>query len=189
LPQGRPSADSALPFFKALRRLVVEAWTSPEGYAYDQVIYAVGYPYRPGDLERVLAFAGRSHEARLFPPLAALNRLLTDSGYPELAGEAPSGVSAESWSAVLHFLDPSYPLATRGAAAALRAMGERLPEEVTASSYPAYVASVDRLKEQAPVWAVPETNWYLARVIEVGLGAFLGAQPGAARRPAAAARA
>jgi hypothetical protein len=188
LPQGRRSAASAR-FFRALRDGVVRAWTSPEGYAYDRVIYAVAYPYRAGDVARVLAYVGRSAEADALPPLAALNRTLTQSRYPDLADEAPPGVSVEAWSAVLHFLDPSYPLANAQAAQALRAMGERLPEELTPASYAAYVAAVDRLKERAPVWAVPETNWYLARVIEVGLEAFAAAAGAPGRRRPAAARA
>lgn len=175
MPRGKRESPATDAFFRALRGHVLSAWTSPSGFAYDRVIYAVGYPYRKGDLERVLAFAGRKDEARALPPLAALNRQLTDSAYPQLAGEAPAGISAEAWSAVLHFLDPSYPLATKEAAAALRRLGVELPPSLSTSSYPAYVAAIDRLKEHAPVWAVPETNWYLARVLEVGLEAY--AQP------------
>jgi hypothetical protein len=172
LQRGKREERASAPFFRALRESVLKAWTSPQGYAYDRVIYAVGYPYRRGDLERALAFAGRANEAAALPPLAALNAALAASTYPDLAAEAPPGMSAEGWSAVLHFLDPSYPLATKEAAAALRALGARLPDELSAKSYPAYVAAVDALKDEAPMWAVPETNWYLARVIEVGLAAW-----------------
>jgi hypothetical protein len=175
LPSGTREGQALRPFFRALRGSVVKAWQSPEGYAYDHVIYSVGYPYREGDIERALAFAGRKAEAPRLPPLARLNRALTASSYPELADEVPEGLSAQGWSAVLHFLDPSYPLATDGAAAALRALGVKLPESLTPRSYAAYVAAVDRLKEAAPAWAVPETNWYLARVLEVGLAAWAGA--------------
>lgn len=172
MPKGRREARPHDAFFRALRGSVLKAWSSPEGYAYDHVIYHVGYPYRPGDLDKVLAFVGRRKDGGLLPPLAKLNRKLTLSRYPELAESVPEGVSAEGWSAVLHFLDPSYPLATARALAALRALGANLPASPTPASYPAYVAAVDELKEQAPVWAVPETNWYLARVLEVGLAAF-----------------
>jgi hypothetical protein len=172
LPQGKPEGGALSPFFRALRASVLDAWTSREGYAYDRVIYAVGYPYRKGDLERVLAFAGRKEEAKHFPPLGPLNRLLIESRYPELARLAPKGVSVEAWSAVLHFLDPSYPLAKAAANEALVALGFNLPARLKATDYPAFVAALDVLKEKAPMWAVPETNWYLARVLEVGLGAF-----------------
>ena len=172
MPRGRREPRPFDAFFRGLRRDVLRAWTSPEGFAYDRVIYRVGYPYRDGDIERVLAFAGRKDEGAKLPGLPRLNRTLVDSRYPELASEAPAGVSAEAWSAVLHFLDPSYPLATKEAAAALRALGVALPASLTAASYPAYVAAMDLLKEAAPVWAVPETNWYLARVLEVGLEAW-----------------
>lgn len=172
MPRAKPENGKLGPFFRALRASVLRAWQSPEGYAYDRVIYGVQYPYRAGDVERALAFAGRPGDARALPPLAKLNRGLTASSYPELAEQVPEGMSAAGWSAVVHFLDPSYPLATDKAVAALRALGAPLPEKLTPSSYAAYVAAVDRLKEQAPVWAVPETNWYLARVIEVGLEAW-----------------
>ena len=179
MPKGRRDGAGLERFFRALRASVLEAWQSPEGFAYDHVIYNVGYPYRAGDIERALAFAGRKREAESLPPLPRLNKALTASRYPELADEVPEGMSAEGWSAVLHFLDPSYPLATDAAAKALRALGAPLPEKLTPAAYAAYVAAVDRLKEQAPVWAVPETNWYLARVIEVGLESW--AENGAPR--------
>ncbi len=172
MPKGKREARPHDAFFRALRGSVLKAWSSPEGYAYDHVIYQVGYPYRAGDLDRVLAFVGRRQDGRALPPLGKLNRELTGSRYPELAKAVPEGMSVEGWSAVLHFLDPSYPLWTPRALAALRALGAKLPASPTPRSYPAYVAAVDELKEQAPVWAVPETNWYLARVLEVGLDAF-----------------
>ena len=174
MPKGRRKSTREDDFFRALRGSVLEAWTSKDGYAYDHVMYRVGYPYRQGDLDSVLAYVGKREDGRALPPLAKLNRELTKSRYPELAEEVPEGVSVEGWSAVLHFLDPSYPLATPGALAALRALGAKLPASATPASYPAYVAAVDELKEKAPVWAVPETNWYLARVLEVGLEAFAG---------------
>jgi hypothetical protein len=176
LPHGRPEGGALGPFFRALRASVLTAWTSREGYAYDRVIYAVAYPYGEGDLERVLAFVGKKNEAKLLPSLGPLNRLLLDTVYPDLAPRAPRGMSAEAWSAVLHFLDPSYPLANPSANDALGALGFKLPLRLKASDYPAFVAALDVLKEKAPVWAVPETNWYLARVLEVGLEAFAPAQ-------------
>lgn len=159
-------------FFKSLRASILEAWTSPEGFAYDRVQYAVRYPYKKGDMAAILRWAGRPGDEGSLPALKKLNEALTNSLYPELAFQAPKGLSVEGWSAILHFLDPSYPLATARANRALRALGFALPEALTLASYPAYVEALDALKERAPVWSVPETNWYLARVIEVGLEAF-----------------
>ncbi len=181
MPRGKPDGAARLRYFRALRGNVLDAWTSPQGFAYDAVLYAVGYPYRKGDVGLVLGFAGKPGDAEALPPLPRLNRTLVESSYPDLAEGAPEGVSAEGWSAVLHFLDPSYPLATLEAVAALRALGAKLPPAPTLASYPAYVAAVDALKEQAPMWAVPETNWYLARVLEVGLKAFAPPKAGEAR--------
>lgn len=192
MPRGRREGGALDAFFRSLRPSVLHAWTSREGYAYDRVIYAVGYPYRAGDLERVLKWSGREDDLKALPPLDALNRTLATGRYPSLAGQAPAGVSVEGWAALLHFLDPSYPLATPRAHDALLALGYRLPDAPAPAAYPAYVDALDELKEKAPVWAVPETNWYLARVLEVGLSAFpsaRGARPrGAATAPSLEAR-
>lgn len=185
MPRGRREGGALDAFFRSLRGSVLEAWTSREGYAYDRVIYAVGYPYRPEDPQRVLKWAGREGDLKALPPLASLNRTLTTARYPSLAGESPAGVSAEGWSALLHFLDPSYPLATARAHAALLALGYRLPQAPAPAAYPAYVDALDELKDKAPVWAVPETNWYLARVLEVGLSSFPSARGGRLRGAAA----
>ena len=186
MPRARREGARFDAFFRSLRASTLEAWISRDGFAYDRVIYSVGYPYRQGDMARVLAFAGRPRDEGALPPLKALNRTLTASVYPELASNAPEHVSAEGWSAVLHFLDPSYPLATDNARRALAGLGFRMPESLTPRSYPAYVDAMDELKDKAPVWAVPETNWYLARVIEVGLEAFAPPQPLRAKGRAAA---
>lgn len=186
MPRGSREGGALDAFFRSLRGGVLEAWTSREGYAYDRVLYTVGYPYRVGDPARVLKWARREEDLKGLPPLDALNRALTQGRYPELAGEAPPGVSAQGWSAILHFVDPSYPLLTQPAHAALLALGYRLPAAPTTAAYPAYVDALDELKEKAPVWAVPETNWYLARVLEVGLAAFAPARAARAKGAAAA---
>jgi len=164
-----PKARALRPFFKTLRERVLACWQSKEGVAYDRVLYSVAYPYAKGDVEEVLAWAGSPAARTKLPALDTLNREWTARPYPEAASLAPPGVSANAWSALLHFLDPSYPLVTEESYAGLRALGFALPERLGARAYPSYVAAVDTLKDEAPVWAVPETNWYLARVIQVGL--------------------
>ena len=186
MPRASRKGDRLDGFFRSLRASILEAWSSPEGFAYDRVLYAVGYPYRTEDLSRVLKWAGRPSEERALPPLKRLNETLTRSVYPELASGAPPGVSIEAWSAILHFLDPSYPLATPGANRGLLALGFPVAEALSPTSYAAYLEALDELKERAPVWAVPETNWYLARVIEVGLEAFAPEPPSRSAKRAAA---
>ncbi|MBI4393065.1 MAG: hypothetical protein HY556_04595 [Euryarchaeota archaeon] len=67
---------------------------------------------------------------------------------------------------MLHFQDPSYPLFTTDAAGSLRRVG--FPP-IVARSYWSYVKAIDVLKEAVPASAVPETNWFLARLIQVAL--------------------
>jgi hypothetical protein len=156
-------------FFQSLKAQTLAAWRSREGFAYDRVLYSVRYPYVAPDLEQVLEWAGHPQDLLRLPALEQLNRGLTGRVYPKAASLAPGGVSAEGWSAILHFLDPSYPLATPAAFEGLKELGFSLAPRLEASGYPRYLAAVDSLKERAPVAAVPETNWYLGRVIQVGL--------------------
>ena len=172
-----PEARTLTPFFKTLRERVLRTWQSREGVAYDRVLYTVDYPYAKGDVEEVLEWAGSPGASKHLPGLETLNRQWTARPYPEVAPLAPAGVGATAWSALLHFLDPSYPLVTEESYARLRSLGFPLPHRLDARAYPHYVAGVDTLKDEAPVWAVPETNWYLARVIQVGLEGW--APPGA----------
>ena len=171
MPSARRDKRAFDTFFRGLRAEVVRAWISKRGLAYDSVQYAVRYPYRSGDVERILKWAGCAPERTRLPPLRALNAQLTSHSYPSLATRAPPGVSAKAWSAVLHFCDPSYPLSTPEAEAGLRALGFNVGTQGSAADYAKYLAAVDELKDRAPMWAVPETNWYLARVLEVGLAA------------------
>lgn len=171
MPSGRPNQRALDVFFRSLRADVVRAWVSKRGLAYDRVQYAVAYPYGAGDIDRILRWAGCGAEAKRLPPLRALNDELTSHSYPALATRAPPGVSAKAWSAVLHFCDPCYPLATPEAEEGLRALGFNVGAAGSAVNYAKYLAAVDELKDRAPMWAVPETNWYLARVLEVGLAA------------------
>lgn len=182
MPRGRPERAAVDAFFRGLRKDVLAAWSSRNGFAYDRVLYAVGYPYGPDDPARVLRFVGREDETKAVPPLAALNRVLLESRYPELGARSPPGLTAWAWSALAHFLDPSYPMATTSAWQALRMMGFDLPEEIAPRAYPAYLEAVDALKARAPVWAVPETNWYLSRVLEVGLSRYAPRAQGARGR-------
>jgi len=164
-----PEARALSPFFEGLKQRVLSSWQSKEGLAYDRVLYAVSYPYAKQDIDRVLAWAGGALERASLPPLRELNRMLMSRPYPQVAPLAPEGLSAQSWSALLHFLDPSYPLATDRSYAGVQALGFALPQRLDTTAYPRYLAALDTLKDEAPVFAVPETNWYLARVIQVGL--------------------
>jgi hypothetical protein len=170
-----PEARALSRFFRTLKERVVARWQSKEGLAYDRVLYTVSYPYAKGDVELVLEWAGRPQERARLPAVRELNHELTSRPYPQVAPLAPAGVSAQSWSALLHFLDPSYPLATPESYVGVLALGFPVEPRLDARGYPGYLAAVDTLKDEAPVFAVPETNWYLARVIQVGLEKWRGA--------------
>jgi hypothetical protein len=157
------------PFFDGLREDILAAWQSGPGYDYDRVIYSVSYPYREDDIAHVLAWCGRASERAHLPPVEMLNRTLESHDYPALARLAPEGVSAQAWSSVLHFCDPSYPVYSEAAAEALRSLGYETRGPDGKVSYLAFLEAVDRLKAAAPVTSIPETNWYLARNIGVGL--------------------
>ncbi len=165
------------PFFGRLRQDILAAWESDPGYDYDRVIYAVSYPYREDDIAHVLAWCGRAGERAHLPPVEKLNRTLESHDYPGLAGMAPPGVSPEAWSSVLHFCDPSYPVYTAAAADALGSLGYETRGADGAADYRAFLEAVDRLKAEAPVTSIPETNWYLARNIGVGLEGWARAHP------------
>jgi hypothetical protein len=172
LPSDPPDARALERFFHRLRGDVLSAWVSKAGLSYDRVLYGVAYPYQKGDVVRVLGWARCRNEHARLPPLAALNKELASYPYPHLASRAPRGVSGLAWSCILHFCDPSYPVLTAKARAGLRNLGFKLGKTRTAAEYARYLEAVDLLKELAPVWAVPETNWYLARILEVGLEAW-----------------
>ena len=189
MPRARPESQSFAPFFRGLRDRTVATWQSRDGYDYDSVLYSIHYPFTEADLDRIFEWVGRGSERRQLPPVAPLNKSLESATYPALAAKAPRGVSAQAWSAVLHFCDPSYPLYTDGAAKGLERLGFEMLDAQGPKAYPAFLAAVDTLKEQAPVWSIPETNWYLARVIEVGLGSWTAAKRQATARGASKARA
>jgi len=169
LRHAAPEGPRLAPFFAGLRGDILAAWQSPLGFAYDRVIYSVSYPYTEGDVTRVLAWCGRAGERARLPAVGELNRTLEAHSYPELASRAPPGVSAHAWSAVLHFCDPSYPIYTERAAEALSALGFDAAARGGEPDYGAFVAAVDELKVEAPAASIPETNWYLARNLGVGL--------------------
>lgn len=176
LRQGAHEPAPLGPFFAGLREDILAAWQSTPGYAYDRVIYSVNYPYTEDDIAHVLAWCGRAGERASMPPVADINRMLETHEYPAHADMAPAGVSAHAWSAVLHFCDPSYPIYTDQAAEALRSLGLETTRPDGSPDYRAFIEAVDRLKAEAPVTAIPETNWYLARNIGVGLEGWLRSQ-------------
>lgn len=185
----RPAAHDPAPlrpFFAALRDEILAAWQSGPGYDYDRVIYAVGYPYREEDVAHVLAWCGRAGERAMLPPVEEVNRMLETHEYPMHAALAPAGVSAHAWSALLHFCDPSYPIYTDKAAKALRSLGIDTAGPDGSPDYRAFLEAVDRLKVEAPVSSIPETNWYLARNIGVGLEGWLRSRPAGAAESAGA---
>ena len=164
---GTPDSAELDRFFQSLSRSVRRELASEAGAKYDRLLYAVSFPYRDQDFGRVLDFVGHStggyaHEAVL---VSALQRL----PYPVLARAPLAESDPHAWSAILHFHDPSYPLYTAQAKRSLRRLGYGLS---SSSPYVDYVAAVDDLKERCPAWAVPETHWFLARLLQVGLHAW-----------------
>lgn len=138
----------------------------PIGAAYDRVIYATGMPVSDADVSRSLGFAGFDERPVSLPRGQELRELIEAHPYPRLARRAPRGIAVEAWSAILHFHDPSYPLDTPDARRGLAHLGYKITE---GTPYSAYVAAVDDLKERAPAIAVPETHWFLSRLVQVGL--------------------
>jgi len=189
LPRARPETGPLDPFFSGLRDRAVANWQSRDGYDYDSVLYSMHYPFTESDLDRILSWVGRRGERTHLPPVVSLNQDLEGATYPSMAAKAPRGVSSHAWSAVLHFCDPSYPLYTDAAAQGLERLGFRLMAPESPNAYPTFLSAVDTLKERAPVWSIPETNWYLARVIEVGLSSWKAATRQAAARGPSRARA
>lgn len=162
-------ARALAPFYAGLRAEILAAWASKPGFAYDRVIYSVHYPYTDEDLDRVLTWCGKPDDRARLPPVGALNDMLEGHTYPELSGMAPTGVSTHGWSAILHFCDPSYAVYTDETALALAELGFDVAGADGAPDYGRFLAAVDTLKAEAPATAIPETNWYLARNIGVGL--------------------
>lgn len=186
MPRKRPDERALRRFFSELPAIIGHRWRSREGLDYDEVLYAVSTPYQEGDLELVLRWAGREEELEALPPRSRLNKTLASSPYPELSRRAPSALNAHVWSAVVHFYDPSYPLATPGAGVGLQRLGLPPADRTDPVFYARFVDAVDALKELAPAWAVPETNWYLSRIMQVGLEDFGAAEPAPVRASARA---
>lgn len=169
MPRARPDPFRLQCFYDSLPILVASRLSGPEARAYDHVLYTVAQPYRPRDIALVLAYARAATSPTAVPPATRAQLALGALAYPRFAGAAPAGLDAGAWSAVLHFHDPSYPLDTPAARAGLRSLGFDEAE----GDYPGYVAVLDQLKERAPASAVPETHWFLARLLQAGLEAWV----------------
>lgn len=136
------------------------------GAAYDRVLYATSMPITQADVARSLGFAGFEKRPPGLPREDGLRGLLDENSYPQLASLVPQGVASGAWSAILHFHDPSYPLDSSDARRGLAHLGYKITDH---DPYATFVAAVDDLKDRAPARAVPETHWFLSRLIQVGL--------------------
>lgn len=162
----RPDAFRISVFFECLPEAVAEEIEGPVGTAYDGVLYATSMPITSADVVRSLGFAGFEKESLKLPREAELRALLDEKPYPLLATLAPKDVASGAWSTILHFHDPSYSLDSPEARRGLAHLGYNITE---LDPYAIFVAAIDDLKDRAPARAVPETHWFLSRLIQVGL--------------------
>ncbi|MBI2078682.1 MAG: hypothetical protein HYT80_09995 [Euryarchaeota archaeon] len=164
---ARPDGNTVDWFFEGLVAAVLEELDSPAGAAYDRTLYAIGMEYGAVDARRALDYAvGPRHGAT---PTDKVLASLGQTPYPRLARRRLPGQGIRGTAAILHFFDASYPLHTEPAERALVELGFELPSPL---QYVDYVHAIDRLKERCPASAVPESNWFLSRILQVGLEAW-----------------
>lgn len=183
LPAQPPASESD--FFAcvpAYFRLAREA-TYP---AYDEILYAMRRPLTHGVYQQVLAYVGHHADAGDGDPFAEADRVLRACRYPDpepLAGLRELGCDLRLATALLHFYNPAFPIYDVPSLAAARRLGREVPFEVQLSgeglaAYRQFVLLVHDYKERIGHFFVPETHYYLTRVIEGalwGMGATLGA--------------
>lgn len=157
-------------FFEMLPAFIHGARNSPAGEDYERILYSTSTPYADDDVDRVLEFARHQLGSTTERAPEGLWALLLPRSYPRYAAMDPPGTDFQAWSALVHFHDASYPLYHEDARNALAHLGYIIDED---RAYASYVEAVDDLKERVQAISVPESNWFLSRLFEVGLGCWV----------------
>ncbi|MBI4394001.1 MAG: hypothetical protein HY556_09440 [Euryarchaeota archaeon] len=147
--------------------------------AYDSLIYAFQRPITLDYASKVFRFAGVEADRKSGP--APWSQSFTSAIFPEtrqlLELSKVPGATLPAAAALMHFCTPSYPAYLEGSVEGLRRLGRKVdrvdsldPTGLTA--YDSYVRELQRLKDAATFMQVPETYYFLTRIMEAALAAY-----------------
>jgi hypothetical protein len=151
----------------------------PVRTAYDSLIYGFQRPITLDYASKVFRFAGVEANGAAGP--APWGQAFTSAIFPQtnqlLELAKVPGATLPAAAALMHFCTPSYPAYIKESAHGLRRLGRRVdhvdsldPKGLMA--YDAYVQELQRLKDAATFKHVPETYYFLTRIMEAALAAY-----------------
>lgn len=145
---------------------------------YQYLLYHVQHAFQPRHLAEIESAFGLPPPGWSAGSREEVIRILDNLRYPNTRGlgelRAVPGLDLQTMSHYLHFFHHAYPIYTRESLAGLAKLGVDLPFTKVRDPdvYGLYIEALDELKERAPFRSVPETNVFLARILQGALHAY-----------------